>query len=197
MLRQIAQDVWESLSLELLKFDSAMLWETYWNNLSDFPQGCMLVPILTIIFINAHIDSGIKCTVNNFADDTKLIGEVDVLPRRDTIQKDFGSLQMWTYMNLMKFSKAKCKVPNFLQEKSAELLYITSRRKSWIGKEHFKAFRFCLLNLNKCCTDKLALLHASAMHWALIYPENLRSLTTLLQSVQIMCLMYCGCDSLY
>ncbi|GAB0187649.1 hypothetical protein GRJ2_001230200 [Grus japonensis] len=50
------------------------------------------------------MDSGIKCTLSKFADDTKLCGAVNMLEGRDTIQRDLD------HVNRMKFNKAKCKV---------------------------------------------------------------------------------------
>ena len=59
--------------------------------MSGVSQESILRLILFNICIN-DLDSGIECTLNEFADDAKLNGAVDMIEGRSTIQGDLDRL---------------------------------------------------------------------------------------------------------
>ncbi|KAK4806774.1 hypothetical protein QYF61_005570 [Mycteria americana] len=61
------------------------------------------------IFINNLADRA-ECTLNKFADDTKVGGMADMPEGHAAIQRDFDKLEKWADRNLMQFNKGKCKV---------------------------------------------------------------------------------------
>ena len=62
--------------------------------------------MLINVFINV-LDAGIKCTLNKFANNTKLGGAVDSLEDREALQRDLDRLESWEITNHMKFNKCQ------------------------------------------------------------------------------------------
>ena len=58
---------------------------------SGVPQGSVLGPILFLIYIN-DLEDNIKGQTFKFADDTKLVGSVDV---KNSLQSDINALSEW------------------------------------------------------------------------------------------------------
>ena len=64
----------------------------------------------TLIFFISDINSGIKCTIMESTDDTKLYGAVNTPEEQYDIQRDLGRLKQCTQVNLTRSNKSKCKV---------------------------------------------------------------------------------------
>ena len=72
-------------------------------------SGSVLKLELFNIFVG-NMDSGIEYSLSKFADDTKLCSVVNTLEGRNAVQRDLDRLERWAHVNLMRFSKTKCKM---------------------------------------------------------------------------------------
>jgi len=77
--------------------------------MSGVLQGFILGPLLFNVFIN-DTNNKMQCTLRKCADDTKRSGAADTPRGLDAIQRDLGKLEKWACLNLMRISKARCKV---------------------------------------------------------------------------------------
>ncbi|PKU47478.1 rna-directed dna polymerase from mobile element jockey- hypothetical protein [Limosa lapponica baueri] len=97
------------------------------------------------------MDSRIECTLSKFADNTKLCCAVNMLEGRDAIQRDLDRLQRSGHENLMKFNKAKCKVP-YVDQGNPKHKYRLGRE--WIESSHEEELRVLVagkLNMSWQC----------------------------------------------
>ncbi|KAK4827670.1 hypothetical protein QYF61_020481 [Mycteria americana] len=128
---RLPREVVESSSLYIFKIHLTQSWATgssYVFLRSEGRNGLKtfihLVPTKQVVWVKyeeilglalfntfvSNMDSGIECTLSNFADNSKLCGVVNTLEGRDAIQRDLNRLERWAHANLMRFNKAKCKV---------------------------------------------------------------------------------------
>ncbi|KAK4828643.1 hypothetical protein QYF61_000291 [Mycteria americana] len=84
---------------------------------------------MDVIYLDFY--SRIECTLSKFAHDTKLSGVADIPEGQDAIQRDLDELKKWAHVNLMRFSKAKCKVLHMGQ--------CNPRYQHWLGDEGMSA----------------------------------------------------------
>jgi len=73
---------------------------------SAVPQGSIQGPVLLLIFVS-HLDAGVECTINQFADDTKLGGAVE---GQEALQRDLDRLDHWARINGMTLNKPKRRI---------------------------------------------------------------------------------------
>ncbi|RMC05517.1 hypothetical protein DUI87_18711 [Hirundo rustica rustica] len=82
------------------------------QSLAVSPRELCMGPVLFKIFID-DLDEGIKSTISKFADDTKMIVNINLLESRRALQSYLNRLDRWAESNNIKFNKTKCQVLHF------------------------------------------------------------------------------------
>ena len=81
--------------------------------LSGIPQGNVLGPILFVIFINDLPDVVNSAMMYLFADDTKLMKEIQSAQDVIALQNDVSEMDNWSKTWLIKFNLEKCHILTF------------------------------------------------------------------------------------
>ena len=80
---------------------------------SGVPQGSVLGPVLSIIFID-DIEENVASKILKFADDTKLIARVGTVQEVERLRDDLRKLFQWTKDWQMMFNVDKCSVLHWI-----------------------------------------------------------------------------------
>jgi hypothetical protein len=73
------------------------------------PQGCILGPILFLLYVNNLSDAVENSKVACFADDTKIFRCVDSISDAALLQSDLSNLENWSTSSGLVFNQLKCK----------------------------------------------------------------------------------------
>ena len=94
---------------------------------SGVPQGTILGPILSLIYVN-DIPNVVNSAVKLFADDTKIYRELGHDSGTSVLQSDLDSLEEWTRNWQVKFNPEKCEVMriSYKQDKSNHQYYLSN-----------------------------------------------------------------------
>ena len=89
-----------------------------WLVTSGVPQGSILGPVLFLLYVNDLPRSVTSSKVACFADDTKVLKQVENL--QDTIdpQNDLENINNWATDNVLKFNQSKCKCQRITRKKT-------------------------------------------------------------------------------
>ncbi|KAJ7394962.1 rna-directed dna polymerase from mobile element jockey-like [Pitangus sulphuratus] len=123
VLKELADEVTEPLSIIFEKSWQSSEIPAGWNNGKITPifkkggkedQGKYRLLSLSSVTVQFNIFVGGTGSgkFGKFANTTKLCVAVDILERRDTVQRDLDRLERWAPVNFMKFNRTKCKILN-------------------------------------------------------------------------------------
>jgi hypothetical protein len=99
-----------------------------WTEVSSgVPQGSVLGPLLFIIYINDLVRE-LKSIVKIYADDTKLIADVQEPEGAKQLQEDLNRINEWTKRWLIKLNSQKCKVMHIGKKNPSRLYSIEGTR---------------------------------------------------------------------
>ena len=90
---------------------------------SGVPQGSILGPILFLVYMD-DLDEGINSSIYKFADDTKVIGEVNVAEQRAVVVEDLKRIECWAKKWQISFNTEKCKVMHLGRTNSMAKYYM-------------------------------------------------------------------------
>ena len=76
--------------------------------LSGVPQGSVIGPILSLVYIN-DLEEGVTGKILKFADDTKLFRKAKEIGGTQKLQDDIDKLVKWSEKWRMLFNFGKCK----------------------------------------------------------------------------------------
>ena len=71
--------------------------------ISGIPQGTVLWPVLALLFFS-EIDYNVENVASMFADDTRLLANVDVDEDVENLQEDLDRVYNWAKLNNMEFN---------------------------------------------------------------------------------------------
>ena len=98
--------------------------ESGWRDiLSGVPQGSVLGPLLFVVYIN-DLPDGLENMFKMYADDSKVISEVDGFLLDSNLQRDINKIKDWCDKWSMCLNSSKCKVMHFGKKNPEKDYYI-------------------------------------------------------------------------